>query len=176
MMACLIIRLVQEFIESELGVSLKVCYNCSTCATVCPVALETGGKFNPRTIVQLANCGYEDRLIFDLTPNVWDCTMCEICQEECPQKVNLHEIFIKVKNAAAENKHIPDSYLNESQQVWQCGKAVPIQPAIAKRREQMGLPVSSEDDVAEIQFLLNLTPLPHILHTRSPIKPEEEKK
>lgn len=152
-----------DFTDSELGVSLRVCYNCSTCSTACPVALETGGKFNPRTIIQLANCGFEDRLIIDLNPNVWDCTMCEVCQEVCPQHVNLHEIFITVKNAAAEFEHIPESYTSETQQVYSFGKAVPLQSAIAKRREKLGLPPSQDANVKEIQILMNLTPVKSIL-------------
>lgn len=153
----------EEFTESELGVSLRVCYNCSTCATACPVALETGGKFNPRTIIQLANCGFEDRLIVDLEPNVWECTMCETCQEVCPQHVDLHEIFITVKNAAAEFDNIPESYTSETNQVYLFGKAVPLQDAIAKRREKLGLPPSLDVNVEEIQKLINNTPAKHIL-------------
>lgn len=153
----------EEFTDSELGVSLRVCYNCSTCSTSCPVALETGGKFNPRTIIQLANCGFEERLIEDLSPNTWECSMCEVCQEVCPQHVDLHEIFITVKNAAAEFGHIPESYSGETNQVFLHGKAVPLQPAIAKRREQLGLPPSPEVSVEEIQRLMNFTPAKTIL-------------
>jgi len=83
--------------------------------------------------------------------------MCEICQEVCPQHVNLHEIFIRVKNAAAEEKNIPESYSAETQQVYLYGKAVPIQPAIAKRREQLGLEPSNDVNVAEIQKLMHAT-------------------
>ncbi|MCF2138648.1 MAG: 4Fe-4S dicluster domain-containing protein [Candidatus Lokiarchaeota archaeon] len=152
-----------EFTDSELGVSLRVCYNCSTCSTSCPVALETGGKFNPRSIIQLANCGFEERLIEDLSPNTWECSMCEVCQEVCPQHVNLHEIFISVKNAAADFGNIPESYTSETNQVYLHGKAVPLQPVIAKRRAQLGLPPSPEVSISEIQHLMDLTPVKLIL-------------
>ncbi|WP_457557247.1 4Fe-4S dicluster domain-containing protein [Candidatus Harpocratesius sp.] len=153
----------EEFTDSELGVSLRVCYNCSTCSTSCPVALETGGKFNPRSIIQLANCGFEERLIVDLSPNTWECSMCEVCQEVCPQHVNLHEIFISVKNAAADFGNIPESYTSETNQVYLHGKAVPLQPAIAKRRAQLGLSPSPEVSITEIQHLMDLTPVKLIL-------------
>ncbi|TFH30091.1 MAG: 4Fe-4S dicluster domain-containing protein [Promethearchaeota archaeon] len=147
----------EDLTTGDLGMSLRICYNCSTCSTACPVALETGGKFNPRSIIQLANCGFEDRIIIDLEPNVWDCTMCEICQEVCPQNVDLHGIFVTVKNAAAEYSNIPESYTSETGQVYQFGKAVPLQPAIVKRREQLGLPPSIDANVNEIQLLMNLS-------------------
>ncbi|RLI64383.1 MAG: hypothetical protein DRO88_07490 [Promethearchaeia archaeon] len=153
----------EEFTDSELGVSLSVCYNCSTCSTSCPVALETRGKFNPRSIIQLANFGYEERLIKDLSPNTWECSMCEVCQEVCPQHVDLHEVFITIKNAAAELGNIPKSYSSETNQVYLHGKAVPLQPAIAKRRAQLGLPISPEVSISEIQHLMNFTPAKAIL-------------
>ncbi len=164
----------QEFISKGGEISLNSCYNCSTCSTICPVALETGGKFNPRTIIQLANFDNEERLIHpDLnTPNVWDCTMCELCEEECPQHVNLHETFILVKNAAAKSMNIPESYLSEITQVYIHGKAVPLQAAIKKRRELLELPESIDVDIKEIQTLMNLTPANSIIAARKKIKEE----
>lgn len=153
----------EELSENDLGISLRICYNCSTCSTICPVALETGGKYNPRTIIQLANFGMQEKLVEDLTPNVWDCTMCELCQEECPQNVNLHETFIVIKNAAALSHNIPTSYTSETKQVYENGKAVPLQPAIVKRREQLGLPESYNIDVKEIQTLMDMTPAKTVL-------------
>lgn len=153
----------KEFTDSNLNIFLNICYNCSTCSTICPVALETRGKFNPRSIIQLANWHYENRLVIDLVPNIWDCTMCELCQEECPQNVNLHEIFIKVKNAAAKYYNIPESYTSETNQVYQHGKAVPPQPAIDKRRSQLGLSKSPETDLEEIQNLMKLTNVKKLL-------------
>ncbi|MHA1612313.1 MAG: 4Fe-4S dicluster domain-containing protein [Promethearchaeota archaeon] len=147
----------EDLTTGEMGISLKVCYNCSTCSTICPVALETGGKFNPRSIIQLAGCGFEERIIIDLEPNVWDCSMCELCQEACPQHVDLHGIFVTVKNAAAEYENIPESYTNETGQVYLFGKAVPLQPAIVKRREKLGLPPSIDANLNEIQLLMKLT-------------------
>ena len=152
-----------ELAENELGISLRVCYNCSTCSTICPVALETGGKYNPRTIIQLANFGLSHKLVEDLAPNVWDCSMCELCQEECPQGVNLHQTFIVIKNAAALSHNIPKSYTSETKQVYTFGKAVHLQPAIIKRRQQLGLPESHDVDVKEIQTLMDMTPAKKVL-------------
>jgi len=158
-----IMSLRDEFTDSELAISLNLCYNCSTCSTICPVALETEGKFNPRSIILLSNFGYEERLVVDLKPNVWDCSMCELCQEACPEGVNLHEVFIKIKNASASYLNIPKSYTSETNQVYLFGKAVPSQPVIEKRREQLGLPKSPSTDVEEIKKLMGMTPVENIL-------------
>ncbi len=96
-------------------------------------------------------------------PNVWECSMCEICQEVCPQNVDLHEIFLVVKNTAARFNNLPENYRSESQKVYECGKSIPLQPAIEKRREQLGLPGILPVDVGEIQTLLNLTEMKGIL-------------
>jgi heterodisulfide reductase subunit C len=162
-----------ELGKVELGLSLNVCYNCSTCATICPVALETGGKWNPRILIQEANFGLEERLVENLSPNVWDCSMCELCQEECPQHVNLHETFIIVKNIAALNHNIPLSYTSETTQVYEHGKAVPLQAAIVKRRQQLGLPESHNVNVKEIQTLMDLTPAKQIIEYEKERKAKE---
>ncbi|MHA1672633.1 MAG: 4Fe-4S dicluster domain-containing protein [Promethearchaeota archaeon] len=153
----------EDLSTGEMGISLNICYNCSTCSTICPVALETEGNFNPRAIIQLANCGFENRLIIDLEPDVWDCSMCELCQEACPQHVDLHGIFVTVKNAAAKYANIPESYTSETGQVYLFGKAVPLQPAIVKRREKLGLPPSIDTNLSEIQLLMNLSGAKDIL-------------
>ncbi|MHA1718878.1 MAG: 4Fe-4S dicluster domain-containing protein [Promethearchaeota archaeon] len=152
-----------EFTDTILGTNLNLCYNCSTCSTICPVALETEGHFNPRSIILLANFGHENRLVADLVPNVWDCTMCELCQEACPEGVNLHEVFLRIKNASARFQNIPKSYTSETNQVYIFGKAVPSQPVIEKRRKQLGLPESPETNVEEIKKLMGMTPVEKIL-------------
>ena len=171
-----VLLLHDEFTDSELATSLNLCYNCSTCSTICPVALETEGKFNPRSIILLANFGYEERLIVDLTPNVWQCTMCELCQEACPEGVNLHEIFLKIKNASASYHNIPKSYTSETNQVYLYGKAVPSQPVIEKRREQLGLPKSPSTDAEEIKKLMGMTPVEKILKEIEKIEKQTEEK
>ena len=168
----------EELADSEAGITLRVCYNCSTCATACPVALETGGKFNPRTIIQLANCGYEERLLFDYNefPDVFDCTCCETCQEVCPQHVNLHETFMIVKNLRGQESYIPDSYTDETEQVYLNGKAVPVQAAINKRRIQLGLPESVDTNAEEIRQLMDMTPVKDVLERKKTQKAEEAAK
>lgn len=171
-----IMSLHDEFTDSELGISLNLCYNCSTCSTICPVALETEGKFNPRLIILLANFGYEERLVVDLKPNVWQCTMCELCQEACPEGVNLHEVFLRIKNASASYHNIPKSYTSETNQVYLYGKAVPSQPVIEKRREQLGLPKSPSTDVDEIKKLMGMTPVEKILQEIEKLEKQSEEK
>ncbi|MHA1648422.1 MAG: 4Fe-4S dicluster domain-containing protein [Promethearchaeota archaeon] len=165
----------EELIESDVGTSLRVCYNCSTCATVCPVALETGGAFNPRTIIQLANSDYKDILIKRDKMDVFDCSCCENCVENCPQHVDLHETLIILKNLCALESSIPDSYTNETSQVYKFGKAIPLQPAIAKRRKQLGLPESPDIDAKEIQTLMDLTPVKIVFKRKEEQKAAELK-
>lgn len=166
----------EELTETEIGVTLRVCYNCSTCATACPVALETEGKFNPRTIIQFANCGYEDRLLFDYTPDVFDCTCCETCQEVCPQHVNLHETFMIIRNLRGQESMIPDSYTDETEQVFKYGKAVPVQESINKRRVKLGLPESPQPNAEEIRTLMEMTPVKDVLERKAQQKKEAEAK
>jgi heterodisulfide reductase subunit C len=140
------------------------------------VALETEGKFNPRTIIQFANCGYEERLLFDFTPDVFDCTCCEICEEVCPQNVKLHETFMIIKNLRGQESYIPDSYTSETEQVYLHGKAVPMQEAINKRRKQLGLQESVKTNADEIRQLMDMTPVKDVLARKAAQMAEAAKK
>ena len=149
--------------QAQLSVSLATCYNCSTCATTCPVGLITEGEFNPRTIVLLADNDFKNHLLDDLKPNIWDCAMCELCQEKCPQNVNLHEIFLALKNTLALYDKIPAGYTDEVKQIYTYGKSIPEQTAVMRRREQLGLPKIDPISISDVQTLLNLTNIPKIL-------------
>jgi len=143
----------------EKNPSLYPCIQCGTCTSYCPVAEISDGDYNPRKLIEYFLLGLEDNVLTDKKPNVWECTQCYSCTENCPQGVELPEIFIYIRNRLAERKEAPIEFLGEARAVYQFGVAVPPQPAIVRRREQLGLPQSPEYDLKEIQDILDMVGL-----------------
>ncbi|MFX0012630.1 MAG: 4Fe-4S dicluster domain-containing protein [Candidatus Hermodarchaeota archaeon] len=138
---------------------IKYCYQCSRCRDNCPVSAvsmdfygTTG--YDPRANVLQALLGYKD-VIFSQDPlTIWGCTVCDTCDEVCPQHIELTEIFTFLKNRSVEQGKAPEFIYSQAKAIYESAKAIPSQPAIERRREQLGLPAVVAPDVAELQTLL----------------------
>ena len=149
-----------QIIQNDIGSTLAYCYQCATCSGACPVAQVTNGRYNPRRLILDALLGLKEKIfgkehIFD----IWGCTVCDTCDEVCPQKVELTEIFTILKNMSVERGEAPDYYTTQASMILENGKAIPMQPAIERRREQLGLPKVLNPDVNEVQTILKQTKL-----------------
>jgi len=150
-----------EIIKSDIGSTLAYCYQCATCSGACPVAQVTEGRYNPRRLILDSLLGLKEKIFgSDNVFSLWGCTMCDTCDEVCPQKVELTEIFIILKNKSVEKGEAPEHYTGQASMVLEHGKAIPMQPAIERRREQLGLPKIMAPDVDEVKKLLEATNLP----------------
>ncbi|MHA2008943.1 MAG: 4Fe-4S dicluster domain-containing protein [Promethearchaeota archaeon] len=137
--------------------TLSYCYQCSTCSGGCPVALLTNGKYNPRKIIEEAILGLKDKLVEKQEPNSWLCSTCQKCVELCPQKVELTEIFILIKNLGFESGKVPDAFIAQGKAVLENGIAIPYSKAILTRRDKLGLPTIKTAPIEEIKTILKET-------------------
>ena len=145
---------------NDIGSTLAYCYQCATCSGACPVAQVTEGRYNPRRLILDALLGLKDKIFgSENIFNIWGCTVCDTCDEVCPQKVELTEIFTILKNISIERGEAPDYYTTQASTILENAKAIPMQPAIERRREQLGLPKLMEPDVDEVKKLLIATKL-----------------
>jgi heterodisulfide reductase subunit C len=138
---------------------LKYCYQCSKCSDNCPVTAVTTDPYttegyNPRGNIIMALLGHEDLLLKGEELVVWGCTVCVTCDEVCPQNIELTEVFAFLKNQSIALGKGPDFIYNQAKIVYDSGKAIPPQPAIERRRTQLGLAPVAEPDVNEVQTLL----------------------
>ena len=88
---------------SPKGNSLSYCFTCMTCSSSCPVVLNyenAAGNLDllPHQIIHAAALGIRDPIY--RSRMLWRCLGCYQCQENCPQKVQVADIFYRLKNMA----------------------------------------------------------------------------
>jgi heterodisulfide reductase subunit C2 len=149
-----------QIVESDIGSTLAYCYQCATCSGACPVAQVTEGRYNPRRLILDALLGLREKIFGpEHSFDIWGCTVCDTCDEVCPQKVELTEIFTILKNMSVERGEAPEYYTIQASTILEHGKAIPMQSAIERRREQFGLPEIMTPAVEEVQKILESTKL-----------------
>lgn len=81
----------------------KSCYSCQRCSNICPVVrsydnpTEALGML-PHQIIFSLGIGKVDLAMG--TQMIWSCSTCYLCQEHCPNQVELCDIFYHLKNGA----------------------------------------------------------------------------
>jgi heterodisulfide reductase subunit C len=150
----------KEIIDTHLAEKIKYCYQCNRCTDVCPIAYEEPDRYNPRTLILNSFLGLKHLILGQKDNfNIWGCQICDTCDEQCPQKIALTEIFTILKNKSVEAGEAPEYYTTQAKFILENGKAIPLAPAIERRRDQMNLPKEQKVALKEIQTILKETQL-----------------
>lgn len=78
------------------GEDLKKCYQCATCAVVCPLAPDD--RPYPRKEMVWAQWGARERLLAD--PDLWLCYQCGDCSVQCPRGARPGDVMAALRKAA----------------------------------------------------------------------------
>jgi heterodisulfide reductase subunit C/quinone-modifying oxidoreductase subunit QmoC len=74
------------------------CFNCGTCAAVCPLISD----HFPRKMIRYVQIGAKDRIL-DQAQDLWKCLHCGMCTRTCPRGANPGEIILSLKRYLVEN-------------------------------------------------------------------------
>ncbi|MBL6975455.1 MAG: quinone-interacting membrane-bound oxidoreductase complex subunit QmoC [Deltaproteobacteria bacterium] len=85
------------------GDDLKKCYQCATCAVVCPVSPDD--KPFPRKEMIWAQWGAKDKLLSD--PDLWLCYQCNDCSVQCPRGARPGDVMGALRKVAIAAYSVP---------------------------------------------------------------------
>jgi len=83
------------------GDTVKLCYQCGICDTVCPWNRVT--TFSMRQLIREATFGLSE------TEEFWRCTTCGRCPQRCPRDVKQIEVMVSLRRMATEYNLFPPS-------------------------------------------------------------------
>ena len=130
------------------GEELSACFACSTCTAACPIA--NSWKYKPHQLIRMIILGMREEVLS--SDEIWLCLTCFQCQERCPQKVRVTDIFFDCKDLAAEEGKIPENIVGLAKELLNNGQLYAV--TADWEREDMGLepevPGLSIDGVKEI--------------------------
>ena len=91
----------------------SVCFSCENCTTVCPVVANYDNPQEalgllPHQIMHSVGLGLRN-LAFG-SRMLWDCLTCYQCQEHCPQRVRVTDVFYELRNLAVH--HLKEKMLS----------------------------------------------------------------
>ncbi|MCK5056654.1 MAG: (Fe-S)-binding protein [Candidatus Aminicenantes bacterium] len=84
------LEIAQAVVEAK-GEELKKCYQCGTCTAVCPWGNLI--DFNPRQFIEEIRLGFEG-----FEENSWKCVNCRLCQDKCPNQIDIPQLFQSVRS------------------------------------------------------------------------------
>ena len=88
--------------DSKNGDTLKFCYQCGICSSVCPISRYIG-LYRPNRIIELAKLGIRNR---PASNAFLFCSACTLCTKGCPQHVRVHEIMQALKDQATTDDDV----------------------------------------------------------------------
>lgn len=156
--------------DAYLHEKLGYCYQCNRCTENCPVAKETDNKYNPRQLILTSLMGI-NIVSADNTLALYGCTMCDTCDEVCPNDIPLTHIFSVLKNEAAIKGIAPDNFKGQAKALHEFGTSVPIMAGIARRRTGLELPENYDMPVDEVKAIMDKTGFSSLVKK---LNPEEE--
>lgn len=115
------------------GDELNACFACSTCTAACPIA--NTWKYKPHQLIRMILLGMREEVLS--SEEIWLCLTCFQCQERCPQKVRVTDIFFDCKNLAAEKGKIPENIVGLAKTLMEKGQLYEV--TADWEREDMGL-------------------------------------
>jgi heterodisulfide reductase subunit C len=158
-----------EIADTPLGKNLNACFKCGACSGGCPVGIVTE-VYKPREVIGKTILGMrEDVLAGD---QIWLCATCFTCEDRCPQKVNITDVIITLRNIAFREGHAPKALIEQAKSMIETGWVQHPTASMDKRREELGLKRLPKNALEDLQTIVKATGFYDLIYG----KEEKEKK
>ena len=74
------------------------CFNCGTCAAICPLLHE----HFPRKMIRYIQIGARERIL-ENARELWKCLHCGLCTQTCPRQADPGEIILALKRLEVDH-------------------------------------------------------------------------
>ena len=115
--------IVDELALQEEFKKIRACIQCGTCSAVCKSGDFTA--FRTRNVIRKALLGIESVLS---DSDIWHCSTCFNCLEQCPRTIPVTEIILQLRNIAVRKGYMPEALKGVIKNLVQAGHAVPLGP------------------------------------------------
>jgi heterodisulfide reductase subunit C len=139
---------------------LLECYQCARCTGSCPAAMVMN-SYGPReTLLRCLNLGQE-AVVTD--ERVWYCSTCHVCEDRCPQGINIPELLTAIFNLAAQRGNVPEKIRFSVDLIAKTGRCLIINEKVQRERQKLSLPALAPMSIDEIEAILKKTGLGEIV-------------
>lgn len=145
------------------GERVNYCYQCGTCTACCPSA-RFSKIYNPRQFILKALLGMKENILND--KNLWLCTTCHTCGEECPQKVKVDSALVVMRTIAVREGYVPESFCIIAKTVADTGRTVQSGEGVDFLREKVGLKPLNKTNNEDVIKIMKKTGLYEILEKK----------
>lgn len=136
------------------GETLKICFQCGTCTSSCPIA-QIIDTYRPNQLIRLAQFGLKDKVLSSKT--IWLCAACSTCVDRCPQGVEMADVLRVLQNLAVKEGYIPRVFKDFGSAILKTGFVYNIPKTRTMKREVAGLPPLSKTKIEDIKKLAEKT-------------------
>ncbi len=152
------------------GRTILSCYQCGTCSAGCPVlgALD----YMPHQLIRMTLLGMRKEVLE--SNMIWFCATCYLCNERCPQGVEVSNVFYALKNLAAREQIIPKGLRQFARTVYRLGVSAEVSDFQEEEREDLGLAAVPEVDAEAVKQILEKTGLAELLKKSDKAKEAED--
>jgi heterodisulfide reductase subunit C len=139
-----------EIAETYLGKDLKACFKCGACSGGCPVGIVTE-VYKPREVIGKTILGMRKHVLSG--EQIWLCSTCYTCEDRCPQKVNVTDVILALRNLAFKEGYAPKALVEQAKNIIETGYIQRPTSSMDKKREDLGLsrlPKKALEDLRKI--------------------------
>jgi heterodisulfide reductase subunit C len=150
----------REIMSRHGGEKLSLCYQCGVCAGSCPSGKLTE-MFKIRNLIHMALLGMREEVLS--SDAIWLCSSCYVCQERCPQGIEIADLMLAIRNIAILEGYGARGTLAQGEALIKDGRLVKMSRMTEKRRVTYGLQPAPSTGVEAIKTIAKVTGFDKIL-------------